>query len=29
LVRPTHQAPSMITLDFMEKFKGSLDDLLA
>lgn len=29
LVRPIHQAPSMIALDFMEKFKESLDDLLA
>lgn len=29
LVRPTHQTPSMIALDFMEKFKESLEDLLA
>lgn len=29
LVRPIHQAPSMIAVDFMEKFKESLDDLLA
>ena len=29
LVRPTHQAPSMITLDFMEKLKRSLYYLLA
>jgi len=28
LVRPVHQAPSMITLDFMEKFKESLSELL-
>lgn len=28
LVRPVHQAPSMIALDFMEKFKESLSDLL-
>ncbi len=27
LVRPTHQAPSMITLDFMETFKESLENL--
>lgn len=29
LVRPIHQAPSMIAVDFMEKFKESLSDLLA
>ena len=28
LVRPTHQTASMITLDFMEQFKASLEDLL-
>lgn len=29
LVRPIHQAPSMVAVDFMEKFKESLGDLLA
>ena len=29
LVRPTHQTASMITLDFIEQFKASLEDLLA
>jgi DNA-binding transcriptional LysR family regulator len=28
LVRPKHQTASMITLDFMEQFKASLEDLL-
>ena len=27
-VRPKHQTASMITLDFMEQFKASLEDLL-